>query len=31
MAVFPVSISVIVYLVFCKVLVVPLPEGLFYF
>ena len=31
LAVFPVSISVIVYLVFCKALVVPLPEGLFYF
>ena len=31
LAVFPVSISVLVYLVFCKALVVPLPEGLFYF
>ena len=31
LTVFPVSISLLVYLVFCKALVVPLPEGLFYF
>ncbi len=31
LSVFPVTISLLVYIVFCKILVVPLPEGLFYF
>jgi len=31
LALFPVIVSLSVYVVFYKILIVPLPEGLFYF